>query len=196
MTTALNATADDVRNTAEALKLAAVLDDRVTAGDKARIAAWAEQIHRHNLIRSDLLDGLQAFYDNPSANAIQIGDLIQHARIVKNRRLERESDAERDARRELADTKAADMTHALAGAALTGPTKNRTARLERAEMGLQVCEGKTESIAALREYFAANSGSRDRQNPTSDQQRAKPVAGRRREWVSHPSEARERGRSA
>ena len=76
----LNASPDTVRAVTQVFKLAGILDDRVTHPDKARIAAWSEQVQRHGLAESDLLDGLQAFYDGPSERAIQIGDLIHHAR--------------------------------------------------------------------------------------------------------------------
>lgn len=164
MTTAINATEADVRAVAEVLQLASVLDTRAPAPNKARVAAWAEGVHRHQLTRGDLLDGLQAFYDSPSTHAINIGDLIFHARIVKRARLEREPDEDRDTRRELADAKAEpDFTAALAAAAITGPTKHRTERLAAAERALQCCHGKHESIAAMREYFAAKAEARNTQ---------------------------------
>lgn len=151
----IDATEADLRATAEVLKLAAILDDRAPAGDKARITAWAEKIHQHRLERNDLLDGLQAFYDSPSERAIQIGDLIHHARIVRRERNEREADAERDRRRTAADVKAEDEICGLAAGVVMGPTPKRTPRLQAAELALQCCNGKRESMAALREYSAA-----------------------------------------
>lgn len=88
----INASPETVAAVAETLKLAALLDDRITPSDKARIAAWAEQIHRHNLSRDDLLDAVQAFYDQPSAQAIGVGDLIKHARTIRRDRLNRDDD--------------------------------------------------------------------------------------------------------
>ncbi|MBO0881916.1 MAG: hypothetical protein J2P17_16560 [Mycobacterium sp.] len=150
----VNATEDELRNTAEALKFAAILDDRCPQPDKARIAAWAEQIHRHRLERGDLLDGLQAFYDQPHDHAIGIGDLIHHARIIKRDRLDRAADQQRDDRRNAHDTKAANDTHTLAAVPF-GPVENRTPRLHRTEQALQTCTNKTESQAAIKEFFAA-----------------------------------------
>ena len=86
----VTATTEDLTNAAEALKLAAILDDRAPKADKARITGWGEQIHRHHLGREDLLDGLQRFYDSPSDRAIAIGDLIAHARACRRDRTERE----------------------------------------------------------------------------------------------------------
>ena len=151
----LNATEGDLRTAAEALKLAAILDDRAPAADKARIAAWAEQLQRNRLQRSDVLDGLQAFYDNPSERAIQIGDLIHHARIVKRRRLDHEADEAEERRREVADAKASDEIHLLTAEALMGPTVKKTPWLVKAENGLQTCHGKAASQAAIAEYLAA-----------------------------------------
>jgi hypothetical protein len=79
----LEATDAEVLAVAEVLKLSALLDDRAPRADKSRIAAWAEQIHRHHFTEPVLLDAVQAFYDSPSDHAIQIGDLIQHAKQVR-----------------------------------------------------------------------------------------------------------------
>ncbi|WP_019732126.1 hypothetical protein [Mycobacterium avium] len=159
--TTINATEADVRAVGEVFQLAAALDPRAPSPNPARVAAWAEGVHRHQLTRDDLLDAVQAFYDSPSTHAINIGDLVFHARNIKRTRLEREPDADRDARRELADAKAEpDFTAALSAAAITGPTQHPTDRLRRAELGLQTCEGKRESIAAIREYFAAKAEAR------------------------------------
>lgn len=149
----INATEDDLRTAAEALKLASILDDRAPRGDKARTAAWAEKIHHHRLTRNDVLDGLQAFYDGPSDRAIQIGDLIHHARIIKRDRLSRRDEPEY--RRQPVDNKSADELRALSAAFLSGRVGKRTPRLDAAEMALQTCYGKRESMAAIREYFDA-----------------------------------------
>lgn len=152
----VNATETELCDIAEVLKFAAILDDRAPSADSARIAAWAEQIHRHSLIRGDLLDGLQAFYDSPRDSAIAIGDLIHHARIVKRGRLERDAEAAQEARRSRGDALAADelVTAAALSARLRKPEKS-TPRLDAAREGLQACQGKRESLAAIREYQAA-----------------------------------------
>lgn len=153
----INATETELAATTEALKLAAILDDRAPKADKARIVAWAEQIHRHRLTREDLLDGLQNFYDQPNDRAITIGDLVHHARLAKRARVDREEDAERAARETRRDTIAADEVHAVAASVLAGriAKRERTPRLAAAEAALQTCRGKQESLAAIREYFNA-----------------------------------------
>jgi hypothetical protein len=161
----IDATEADLRATAEVLKLAAILDDRAPAGDKARIAAWGEKIHQHRLERNDLLDGLQAFYDSPSERAIQIGDLIHHARIVRRDRNEREADAERERRAGQHDIKAEDEIRGIAAGIVMGPTPTRTPRLEAAELALHCCSDKREAQAAIREYFAAKSEAKKTQAP-------------------------------
>lgn len=151
----INATPDTVRALTKVFQLAGILDDRCAQPDKARIAAWSEQVQRHNLIETDLLDGLQAFYDSPSERAIQIGDLIHHARHAKRGRLDKEADQIREQRQREHDTKAADQIHAIAAAAFTGPTKNRTPRLVAAENGLQCAVDKRTARESIAEYFAA-----------------------------------------
>lgn len=153
----LDATPDTIRAVAEVFKLAAILDDRVAQADRHRIAAWSEQVHRHRLERSDLLDGLQAFYDTPADRPIGVGDLIHHARIVKRARLEKEEDEVREQRRAELDAKAAEGADlsAVTATAISGRIKNRTERLKRAEEALQNCYGKRECSAAIKEYTAA-----------------------------------------
>jgi hypothetical protein len=163
MTTAINATEAELRAITEVLKLAAILDDRAPSADRARIAAWAEQIHRYRLERVDLLDGLQAFYDGPSERAIAIGDLVHHARRAKTGRLDKEADDVREDRQQEFDIKAADEIHDLATTAVMGPVTNRTPRLIKAENALQCCTNKREAQAAIREYFAAKTEARQDQ---------------------------------
>lgn len=150
----INATEDDLIAAADALKLAAILDDRVTKADKARIAAWAEKLHRHGLIRGDVLDGLQAFYDGPSERAIQIGDLIHHSRLARRARNEAEEDAELDARAASREAMAADDIQTVTAAAIMGRVKD-TPRLKAARDALQNCRDRAEAMAAIREFGAA-----------------------------------------
>jgi hypothetical protein len=149
-----------IRAVAEALQLAALLDDRVGHTDDARIAAWGEQIQRHRLERGDLLNGVQAFYDSPSERAIQVGDLIHHARRERRDRNDREAEAERERRAELLSVKAADDIHALTSGAVMGPVTNRTERLIKAENALQCAVDKRTAQEAVREYFAAKTEAR------------------------------------
>jgi hypothetical protein len=155
MPATLNATEAELRAVTEVLKLAAVLDDRAPSADKPRIAAWAEQVHRHKLAREDLLDGLQAFYDSPSDRAIQIGDLVYRARIAKRDRLDKEADEQRDDRQQLFDTKAAAENHVLARDFDFSPNVQRNPRLIAAENSLRCAVDKHSAVEAMREFFAA-----------------------------------------
>lgn len=150
----VDATEAELAATAEALKLAAILDDRAPHADKARIVAWAEQIHRHKLERDDLLNGLQAYYDGPSERAIQIGDLIHHARQARRTRNAEEEDAEREARIARHESKVGEDIRAVTAAFVAGRVKE-TPRLKAARDALDTCEGKEASIAAIREFAAA-----------------------------------------
>lgn len=151
----IDAAPHTIRAVAESLQLAALLDDRLGHTDDARIAAWAEQIHRHQLERGDLLNGVQAFYDTPSERAIQVGDLIHHARRERRDRNDREAETERERRAELLSVKAAEDMHALTAGAVMGPVTNRTDRLIKAENSLQCAVDKHTAQDAIREYFAA-----------------------------------------
>lgn len=174
----IDATEADLHASAEVLKFAAILDDRAPKADKARIAAWAEKIHTHNLPREDLLDGLQTFYDSPSERAIGIGDLIYHGRTAKRARLEREEDAEREARQDAQAVKAAeeaaDDLKSVMAEAVMGPVENRTPRLERAEAGLQTTVDRQTAMGAMREFFAAKREAQKRQ-PVRPKDHAKAV---------------------
>lgn len=146
----LNASPDTVRAVAQVFKLAGILDDRVAQPDKARIAAWAEMVQRHKLGERDLLDGLQAYYDSPSERAIQIGDLIHHARIVRRDRNEREDNQTREER--IANR---GFIAGMASSTVMGPSENRTQRLVDAENALQCCTTKAEAQAAIKEFSEA-----------------------------------------
>lgn len=148
-------TAQSIAATTEVLELASLLDNRIATPDKARIMAWAKQIDRHQLERDDMLNAVQDFYDRPSPQPINVGDVTAGARRIKRDRLEREEDAQREARQEQLDFKAADETRTLASAITFGPVTNRTPRLESAEQGLHCCTTKADAQAAIREYLAA-----------------------------------------
>lgn len=151
----INASPQTVRAVAEAMQLAALLDDRLGHTDDARITAWAEQIQRHQLERGDLLDGVQAFYDSPSERAIQIGDLIHHARQRRRDRNEREAEEQREQRDAALEAKGADDMRELMAGAVMGPVTNRTERLVRAENALQCVTNQREAMQAIGEYFEA-----------------------------------------
>lgn len=151
----LAATPDTIRAVAKVFQLAAILDDRVAQPDKARIAAWAAQVQRHRFAESDLLDGLQAFYDGASERAIQVGDLIHHARHAKGNRIDKEGDEHREARQEQLATKVDDDDAQVVTGIAFGPVINRTPRLIAAEAALQCTTTKAEAMAAIREFNAA-----------------------------------------
>lgn len=152
---------ETIRAVAEALKYAAILDDRVAKADQARVLGWAKQVRRHpGLTRDDLVDGVQRFYDSPSERAIGIGDLLAHSRVCHRDRIEKEDAEIRDIRREAQDVKAEEETAELAEAVVLGPVKNKTPRLFEAEHELQRCHGKAEALAAIREYAAAKKAAR------------------------------------
>lgn len=156
----LNADPKTVQAVAKVFQLASILDDRAAQPDKARIAAWAEMVERHKLTECDLLDGLQAYYDKPSDRAIQIGDLIHHARQVRRDRNEREAEAERERRATALEVKAADDVKTIAAGFVPGPVENKTDRLTHAQLWLQTCNGRKECQEAIREYCAAKSEAR------------------------------------
>ncbi len=153
----LDASPDTIRAIGQVFKLTAILDDRAAQPDKARIAAWAEQVERHKLAEEDLLAGLQAYYDGPSERAMQIGDLIHHAKQARQVRIGHETRAEREARENRRDAELAPAkheTHAIVSGVVFGPTP-RTERLAAAEDSLHTCVDRKTAMAAIREYHAA-----------------------------------------
>lgn len=110
----LNATPETLRAVSKALALAAVLDDRVAQPDKARIAAWAEQIDPYKFTEEDMLEGVSGYYSGPVDRAIGIGDLIHHSKLARVERTAREPREVREARQEALAVKAAEDFEALA----------------------------------------------------------------------------------
>lgn len=170
----LDATDETIAATAEAMQLAGLLDDRFGHSDDARVTAWAEQIQRHELERDDLLDAVQAFYDIRQPYSLGIGDLLDAARALRRDRAQRETV---DARLEHMDTtaarKAADETRTIAEAfAAAAGSAPRTPRLVEAEHQLQRCQGKRESMAAIREFLAAKAEAREQNTKTRPAARA------------------------
>lgn len=104
----LNASIDTIRNVAEAMKLAQLLDDRTAHADKARIAVWAEQVEPFELALDDLLNGVRAYYADPRERPIGVGDLIAAARAIRRDRNERESAEQMRARQEALDARVAE----------------------------------------------------------------------------------------
>ncbi len=112
----LNASVDTIRNVAEAMKLAQLLDDRTAHADKARIAVWAEQVEPFDLPLDDLLDGVRAYYADPRERPIGVGDLIAAARAIRRDRNERESAEQMRARQEALDARVAEAISEAADA--------------------------------------------------------------------------------
>lgn len=167
----VDATETDLRNIAEVLKMAAILDDRAPRADKARIAAWAEKAHAHRLGRDELLDALQDFYDRPRDRAIGIGDLIEIGRRIKRDRLDREADAERE-QRATEQAHKADVAE-ITSAVTFGHTRKRTPRLDAAERGLHVCVDRKTAVAAFREYAEAKAEAGKQHTATRRQEATK-----------------------
>lgn len=83
-----------IRMAAAALSRAALFDDRITEGDAARIAAWAEAMEPHQLQQADVLAAVTAHYQPAGVDTIRVGDVIQGARTIRRDRAEREKAAE------------------------------------------------------------------------------------------------------
>ncbi|WP_353107780.1 hypothetical protein [Gordonia sp. (in: high G+C Gram-positive bacteria)] len=88
--TSINASEHSITAATAALGRAALFDDRITAGDVARIAAWAEAIEPFGIEAPDALAAVTAHYQATNANTIRVGDLIAAARKIRGERAERE----------------------------------------------------------------------------------------------------------
>lgn len=155
----VNATRETIHAVAASLGRARLFDDRLGGSDQGRIAAWAEAAEPHHLSQADMMAAVTAYYAEESGRAMQVADLIRLGRRIRSDRGQREADEEREARQAKWDaTKAApDETASIASGFVAGPIpeSSRTDRLGAAERALQACHGKKESVAAIREYFAA-----------------------------------------
>lgn len=110
----LNATPETLRAVAKALQRAGFLDDRIGQPDKARLAAWAEQIQPYQFTEDDMLDGVGRYYSGPVDRAMGIGDLIHHSKQARVDRTSSETREQREARQEALSAKAAEDFEALA----------------------------------------------------------------------------------
>lgn len=156
----IDATKETTRAVADALELASLLDDRAPHPSPSRIAAWAEQIQRHNLTRDDLLDAVQMFYDQPHERAIGVSDLVHLGRSIKRDRLDRQppqpiqphldNDTTGTDSAALIDTATLEI-----GSLRHTERPNTTPRLDSARQALQTCHGATQSREAIREYLTA-----------------------------------------
>ncbi|MFH5209247.1 hypothetical protein ACHIPZ_13735 [Antrihabitans sp. NCIMB 15449] len=89
--TTLQATESTIRATAMAIGRAALFDDKITAGDRGRLAAWAEALEPIGLDQADMLSAVTAYYQaNANGRTIQVSDLIRCGRELRRDRAERD----------------------------------------------------------------------------------------------------------
>jgi hypothetical protein len=147
-------TAEAIQNAADVLTKCAAYDPWFPHPTEAMILAWAEQLALTNLSRADQLAGITDCYRTHGSGFKPLpADIIGAARRLRQDRYDRTPIHDRGAYEAISDTKATD-TIASIGASI-GTTTAPTARLAAAKEGLQTCHGRTESQAAIREYFAA-----------------------------------------
>jgi hypothetical protein len=129
--------------------------------------AWAEQFAGTNLDIDDLLAAVTAVYrDNGAGFKPLPADILKSARAIRGERADREARAEREQRQALNDTKAAADMRALAAGIVMGPVP-KTPDLVAAEAALQCVVDKQTAIEAMREYFAAKTEARQREQKAS-----------------------------
>ncbi|AUM18270.1 MULTISPECIES: hypothetical protein [Rhodococcus] len=86
----INASPATVLAVGAALGRAALFDDRITADDKLRIAAWAEALDSYRFDEAHLLGAVTAYYREPRDRSISVGDLVKLAREARRDSAERE----------------------------------------------------------------------------------------------------------
>lgn len=136
---------------------AVAVGDRRTVG-KNDVALWFRVIGE---LPKDL--AMQAVVDHFTECPgvwLEPGHIVARVRAIRRDMYERESDEERAYRQDAQSLKAAQEMQVIAAGIVMGPTKKKTPRLLKAEDGLQTCQGKQESQAALREYFVARADAR------------------------------------
>lgn len=87
----IQATPDTIRATTNAIGRAALYDDRITPGDKHRIAAWAEALQPYEFGQTLILEAVTTYYREPRDRAITPGDIITIARENRRRTAETET---------------------------------------------------------------------------------------------------------
>lgn len=85
----INASEDTVRGITAVLGRASLFDDRITAGDAARIAAWSEAVESYRFDQADLLAAVTAHYQG-SSETMRVNDLIAASRKIRGERAEQE----------------------------------------------------------------------------------------------------------
>ncbi|NMM84288.1 hypothetical protein B2J88_07930 [Rhodococcus sp. SRB_17] len=130
----INASESTVLAVAGALGRAALFDDRITAGDQARIAAWSEALEPYGIDQATMLNAVTAFYREPRDRSITVGDLTRTARDL------RQSDAVSESLAALEDRNLRnDIRNGLAAPSILGeleaaPVKRRPVEGEIAQM--------------------------------------------------------------
>jgi hypothetical protein len=131
------------------------------SADVAR--SWAKTFAYYDLTAATLLAGVDRVYAAHGAGYRPLpADIARAARDIRKDRAERETPSELDARHTGWESKAADDIRSIATGFVPGPVEP-TERLRAAEEALQSCYGKRESIAAIREFFAAKTEARKAQ---------------------------------
>jgi hypothetical protein len=117
--------------------------------------AWGALFEKHRHSEADLLAGVETVYDEHGSGYRPLpADIIAATRRIRQDRYDRSDIHQRGAHEAICDAKGADTLKGIATGVITGPTAS-TPRLEAAKEALQTCHGRRESMAAIREYFAA-----------------------------------------
>jgi hypothetical protein len=111
--------------------------------------AWAEHIMLKNPAREDALAAVAKFYETNTDRKPLPASITLIARDMRLDRLARQ-DYEPPPSKALEDEVGAVFSEFVGGT-----VKHKTDRLRKAEAWLQTCQGKQESQAAIREFFAA-----------------------------------------
>lgn len=101
--TTINASEATIRAVGAALGRAALFDDKITAEDTARIAAWSEAIDPYKLAVEDLLQAVTAHYQSEALRTVTSADLIRLGRDIRKDRAQRESIEDRKAHEDAMD---------------------------------------------------------------------------------------------
>ncbi|MGW6658907.1 hypothetical protein [Rhodococcus sp. NPDC055024] len=79
----INASERTIVAVAAALGRAALFDDKITADDKARIAAWSEALDPFGIDQATMLNAVTAYYRDPRDRSITVGELTRIARDIR-----------------------------------------------------------------------------------------------------------------
>lgn len=118
-----------------ALGRAALFDDRITAGDEARIAAWSEALDQYGIDQATMLNAVTAFYREPRDRSISVGDLARTARDIRQHEAISETLAELEERNLRNDIKNGLAPASALEELRESRTKRRPVEGEIAQMG-------------------------------------------------------------